>query len=249
MAMLLTDVLLLILCDILPARNVERFNADLSFNQQKSLLSECFPVFAAFFMMLYLGNAPRYAIDAMLPSESQAIFGIVYTPAQIINLVSAFAFKPLLKSLAEYWGKDRKKYIKTALVLILNIIIITVLIEVGAYYLGIPILSFIYGVDLEGMRPLLMLMLLGGGVNAIAYMLYYALTASRKQIPVFISFVISSIFIFFASTALVRASGLLGAAWSYVITLTLLSALLLGILFWIIVRNKKEGNSADCTLE
>ena len=240
LAMLLIDVLLLILCNILPSRQVERFRVDFSFTKQKGLLLECFPVFAAFFMMLYLGNAPRYAIDAMLPSQSQAIFGILYTPAQIINLISAFAFKPLLKSLAENWDINRKKYIRTVLMLIINITVITILVEVGAYFWGIPILSFVYGIDLDGMRSLLMLMLLGGGVNAIAYMLYYALTASRKQMQVFVSFVISSVFIFFVSVIFVRKMGLLGAALSYVVTLALLSVLLTGVLIWIIIRNKKN---------
>lgn len=43
----------------------------------------------------------------------------------------------------------------------------TFVCEVGAYILGIPVLSWLYGVNLKEYKLTLLLLLLCGGVNAI----------------------------------------------------------------------------------
>ena len=57
----------------------------------------------------------------------------------------------------------------------------TLICEVGAYILGIPVLSWLYGVNLKDYKMTLLLLLLCGGVNAVNIIFYYVLAIMRKQ--------------------------------------------------------------------
>lgn len=51
-----------------------------------SLLWGCFPIFASLFLSFYIGNAPKYAIDAQLSDELQACYGFIAMPVFVIEL-------------------------------------------------------------------------------------------------------------------------------------------------------------------
>ena len=59
---------------------------------------------------------------------------------------------------------------------------LTIAACVGAYLLGIPILSLVYGVDLRAYRMELVIIMICGGLNAYVYCLYYVVTVTGKQI-------------------------------------------------------------------
>ena len=46
------------------------------------------PIFVMEFLSLYIGNAPKYAIDSVLTEEIQAIFGIIIMPATVMSFIS-----------------------------------------------------------------------------------------------------------------------------------------------------------------
>lgn len=54
------------------------------------LLQCCFPVFLSAFLSFYIGNAPKYAIDAQLSDELQACYGFIAMPVFVIGLLNNF---------------------------------------------------------------------------------------------------------------------------------------------------------------
>ena len=161
----------------------------------KKLLLNCLPLAAGAFIILYMGNTPKYAVDKMLGPELQNIFSIIFMPAFVVNLFSLFAFRPMLTSLAKEWNAN---HLKAFLLILLKgfiwLLIITIVCLFGAYMLGIPILSILYKVDLAAYKVDLMLIMLGGSINAFSTILRFTLTVIRKHISSLWGYFIALVF-------------------------------------------------------
>lgn len=74
------------------------------------LLRECFPVFLASFLLFYIGNASKYAIDAVMDNAAQAFYGYIAMPVFVVGLLANFIYNPIIASLSEDWaeGQSRK---------------------------------------------------------------------------------------------------------------------------------------------
>lgn len=69
-------------------RMFEVVKIGISFKQLGILVLECLPLFLSSFIMMYLNNAPKYAIDRFYSDELQNIYNILFMPAFVINLFS-----------------------------------------------------------------------------------------------------------------------------------------------------------------
>lgn len=211
-------------------------------NLLRQLTKECFPLFLALFLMMYLINAPKYAIDNLMSLENQTYYNIIYMPAQVINLLSVFAFKPLLIQMAEYWNQNMvsklKKYIFRLYIYILGITVLAIGI---VYIIGVPILSFMYGVRLDHLRMELLAILIGGGFNAICNMLYYVLTAMRLQKNILISYVVVSLNAFKISHWFVKRYALMGAVCAYIILMCMLAVWMSISMYYYMKKKEKDS--------
>ena len=97
----------------------------------------------------------------------------------------------------------------------------------GAFWLGIPVLSLISGCDLEEYRMLLVVLMVGGGVNSATFFMYYILTIMRKAKSILIGYSSAALITLITSNYLVKSIGLVGAAYSFVITVLYLFAFFL----------------------
>lgn len=203
----------------------------------KKLFIDCFPLFVGTFLSLYIYNAPKYAIDKYMSAEFQTYYGIIFMPAFVINLFSEFIFKPLLTTLAVYWySKEIKRFNKIIIKLIVLIAIITIVVVIGAYLFGIPVLSLVYGVNLYEFRKELIVLLLGGGFSAGVYLLYNVLTCIRKQISVLLSYLLVSIATTIISPILVHMYKINGAAIAYLVSSMALFAIFVALLLFNILK-------------
>jgi O-antigen/teichoic acid export membrane protein len=108
----------------------------------KRLMIEGFPLFLSLFLNMYISNAPKYAIDAYLNEEVQALYGLVFMPAYVISLVAHFIFNPILKSYAEVWNEGRIKRFRFLVLRQCGVITgLTVLALIVAATIAVPILS------------------------------------------------------------------------------------------------------------
>ena len=238
-----TSISTIIFCLIINIRSINkiiRVRVSFEVNDLKKLFVDCFPLFAASFLSLYIYNVPKYAIDRYMSAEYQTYYGIIFMPAFVINLFSEFIFKPLLTTLAVYWNKNEINQFKKTIIKLLSIIVcITVLIIVGAHFIGISILSFVYSVDLNKFNMELIILLLGGGFGAGVYLLYNVLTTIRQQKSVLGGYLLVAIFSTIFTPVLVRWKHIRGASMAYLISSIILFMIFLALLYINIRKRNK----------
>ena len=225
------------------------FTGKVSWNGQaiKKLLWVCFPLFLGSFMMVYINNAPKYAIDTYMPAEYfQAYFNYLFMPAFVINLFSTFIFKPMVTTMAEVWVSNEKKLLLRIIgKLLLAVALLTAAVEVAGYFLGIPVLSWFYASDLSQYRAELLILVLGGGFNAVVTLMFYGITVLRKQKFVLIGYSVTLALALVISAALVPVGGLMGASIAYLLSMVILAAVFT-ITFVVCYRKgKREAEAAE----
>lgn len=158
------------------------------------LLISCFPVCIGAFLYNYLVNSPKYAIDNILNEEMQAVFNIIFMPVFVINMFGQFVFKPYVFPMGQAWNsKEYAKLIKLIFRQIFIIGVFAFMVVIGGGILGIPVLSLIYGVDLDSYRVLFAVLLLFGGIAALNTFSVVVLTVMRKQIYILLAYIIALI--------------------------------------------------------
>ena len=201
---------------------------------------ECFPLFAGSFLLLYVGNAPKYAIDACLDDTVQACFNFIFMPVFAIGMLANFIFNPILVVLAEHWNNRRYRNFRRIVVRQIFVITgITLLAVAVALTIGCPVLGVIFGADLTGSEMSLTILMVGGGMLALANFFIVVITVVRGQKYLLIGYAISAGSAMLLSNYFVRTYGLIGAAVLYTSLMTFTSAMFAAILLMCIRKERK----------
>lgn len=180
------------------------------------LLKECFPVFLALFLLFYIGNAPKYAIDATMDDVAQAYYGYIAMPVFVVGLLASFIYNPIIASLARDWADGRiGVFARRFAFQVLVIVAITLACIAGAWLLGVPVLNLLYNAQLEPYKGDLIILLVGGGFLAATTLFTTGITIIRRQNGLIVGYVAVSLLAFFACPPAVRAAGIDGASWVY----------------------------------
>lgn len=202
------------------------------------LVKMCIPLAVSTFLSTYIINSSKLSVDRVLGDEAQLYYTAVFMPNMVINLFSGIIFKPMQTAMAvNYYEKKYKNFWHIISKMILIITGFTFVCEVGAYILGIPVLSWLYGVNLKEYKLTLLLLLLCGGVNAINIIFYYVLAIMRKQKYMTILYIIVCLVSFLIMDTMTGKMGLMGASLGYLILVSLLAALLL---VYIIIQTRRN---------
>ena len=198
----------------------------------KKMAISVFPIFLNGFMLMYIFNVPKNAIDSglnmgVLPVGSQILYNILFMPASVINLMFIF-FRPQITRMAVYYSEGSINSVnKTARRIGLILAGTTVFVVVAGVTIGLPILGFIYNKNLGDYKIEFMLILLGGGFSTLATLMDNLLTIVRKQHLNLISYWASLVVALIIVNPLVNHYAIIGAAATY-----FCSMLLLFILLW-----------------
>ncbi len=234
----ISGILSLIICDIWVYQAFDRITFKADRQAMLGIWKDCFPLFIGMFLWTYLLSASRIAVDDVMTSEYQSYYQVLFMPVSVINLFAGFLIRPSLIPLTDNLkNHEYGQFWRTIGKILLELTGITVVCMLGAYLIGIPVLSVIVGCDLSEYRNLLTFLIFAGGFNAAAYTLYYVLTIYRDRISIIIGFCISAILAFFISEPLTRAYELYGAARSYFISVLVLTVI---FVVCIIVNNHKK---------
>ena len=205
------------------------------------LLLVTLPLCIGSFLTLYIGAAPRNAIDAHLNDELQAIYGFIAMPVFVVQLLVLFIFNPMLYGISCLWNEGKlREYVMQCLKQVVFVIIITVVCIAGAWLLGIPVLSAMYGVDLGPYKSDLLIMMLGSGLLGFAGLMGNLLTVMRYQNAILGGYIIVSVIAFFFSDKAVVDHGIRGAVLIYLILLTLLSMIFLAEYLYGVFRKRDK---------
>ncbi|MCI9129731.1 MAG: lipopolysaccharide biosynthesis protein [Eggerthellaceae bacterium] len=214
------------------------------------LFKMCAPLFVAIFLFNVIENMPKLVMEGMLPYDNQLYYNALYFPAQMILIAAQLVYKPLLLRMAGVW-QDASKRLKFDLILggiVLVIVAITAITWLIMAWVGVPVMSFLYGIDFEEYRSLLYLMLVTGGITALIDFLYQVITIMRRQKDVTVLYCISFFFSLFIPILLIGYTELEGAILSYLIIESILCVLLVWEYFRIrqgLSSERKRGGSAS----
>lgn len=208
-----------------------------------ALLKSCFPLAAGTFLIMYLGNAPKYMIDSVVSDEVQTGFNIVFMPVFVITLLSSFVFNPILGKVAAYWSKQEYKLFgKIVIQQCIIIAVITVCAIIFAWGRGIPVLAWIYKVNLKSYRKHLCMLMLAGGLLALLNLFNMVITAMRRQKLLLWVFGLGTVWMLLCGRLVLKAWGLYWLCIFYCLVLACICLALVGI----IIRSGKEKNKYVC---
>lgn len=195
-----------------------------------SLLKECFPLFLAAFLLFYIGNAPKYAIDAYMDDVSQAIFGFIAMPVFVVGLLAQLIYMPIIEPLGRQWSNGdvvgfRKEFFKQ----VGYIAALTLLCDAGAAVLGAPVLGMLYNTDLSPHVSELIILVTGGGFLAITSLMTMGITIIRKQRHLIMGYVVVALSALVFSPMAVLMGGLTGASWVYLAMMVALAVWFTGL--------------------
>ena len=200
-----------------------------SFASIKRLFIECAPLFVALFMYAFIDNMPKFMMEGVLTYDNQLFFNALYFPAQAILMTVGLIYKPLLVKMAAAWA-DVERRTRFDLFIVVMIVVILVITGAGAFlmnWIGIPIMSFLYGTDFEPYRSLSLVMLAAGGITGIIDFLYQVITVLRKQKVVMRLYLMTFVCSLFVPVLMINMTGLTGAVMSYLVLMSILLVLLL----------------------
>lgn len=211
-----------------------------SLNGVRDLLISCLPICIGAFLYNYLVNSPKYAIDRILGEEMQAIFNIIYMPVFMIAMLSMFVFKPFIFSMGKAWSNN--DMIRLSKMIIKQSFIICGLILIVLFcgsLLGIPVLSFIYGVDLTEYKKMFIMLLAFGGVVAFNSFGGAILTIIRKQRYILYAYLIALAVDLLLMDKMVEKYKLFGADLVYGIVMSTILVVYVTVIFSTLIKLKK----------
>ena len=183
----------------------------------------------ALFLYALIDNMPKFVMEGVLTYDNQLYFNALYFPAQGILLTIGLIYKPLLVRMAERVEPTPRSGGRFDLIIVLIMVIIVAYTGATALvmgWIGIPVMSFLYGLDFEQFRGLPFIMIAAGGVTAAIDFLYQVITVLRRQRAVTKLYIITFGFSLFVPLLLVNFTGLPGAVIGYLIVMCILLVLL-----------------------
>ncbi len=193
------------------------------------LFIQCAPLFGALFLFNLIESMPKFVMEGTLAYKYQLYFNALFFPAQAILLSIGFIYKPQLLRLSSIWANPRKRR-RFDLIIVAVMALIVVITSVCAAFMagpGIPLMSFMYGLNFERYRTLALLMVVAGGVTAAIDFLYAIITVLRHAGDVTKIYLICFAVSVVLPVILINLLGLMGAVVSYLAIMALLLVLLI----------------------
>lgn len=234
--------LILLLVYTYPQINIARTGRS---NDWKMLFVQCFPLFLASFSNICIGNASKYALDVYATEAIQGYYGMLFMPVFVINLISGCIYSPFLVRLAGYWANgsvDRLKRFVWAQFALIGLLCIGV--TLFGHFLGIKLMSLVFGTDLSPYRGLLTILLIGGGMSAYVEFTNNIIAVIRKQKALIWIYASVALLALVVTVIFVKNKGITGAAISYTVVLGIHAAVMIGYTLLMLKRGNDNVDSA-----
>lgn len=189
-----------------------------------SLLQVGFNAFALNFLAIYLINSPRYAIDDMLPSRLQTVFGIIIMPATFMGLLGQYIVQPMLTRISKnIKNQEYDELEKTVIKILLMIAVLGTLVFIVAYVLEVPVFKLIYGLDLQEYKTSMLVIIIGSILYSYSIVLSTILISMRKNFIQVVIYGICAIFSTILAYITIKNIEILGASVTYLLTMAIVT--------------------------
>ena len=211
------------LYDIRNYRKISHDEIKFKTSNIKSLLKNSWPVFVFSVLGVFLANCQKYVLTYFADNDIQAIFGMLIMPATVISLAGSYLVNPFVGKLTEI--KNKKKYAEFrdfGRKLIFAVLEIGILGLIVCGFIGIPVLNFVYQIDLNEYWLLLEVIIVGAIFTAVAMFPSAFLTILRENKVQSIIYAIISAASLALSIILIPFYGITGAVIAYMVAGALL---------------------------
>ncbi len=222
-SMLVTHIALTVITDgyVLPDFKGPAFS--FSFKKTSFLLAACLPLFINSFLQMYLNNAPKYAVDSFCNERDLAAYNVLSMISFVVALLADFVINPQIAKVSEAYNSGNKS--RFARVLIMQGVIVIIIGIIGlilAKIFAIPVLSFCFGFDLGDNSNTVCVLLIAGILLALYQIFQLILIVMRKQTWCLLGIIIASVSAYCSSSIFVQKYGIIGGAFSYLISMAIL---------------------------
>lgn len=239
--LVLVNILFMLMLDYKNIKNKfskSNFSKDIN----HKLLRLGFSTFLYSFLSIYVTSATKYAINSFSTDDIQAVYGIIIMPASFLSMVSTYLIQPFLNKITDYLLDDNmKSIVKLITKLSLAIIVIGILAIIVCYLIGIPILEFVYSTKLVEQKINLIIILVGSIFYSLVVLFSSVFIAMRKTNEQLVLLIITAISAFITSNIFVKASGMDGAAFSYLLVMFIEFFLHFSVLAFVIKKNSVKS--------
>lgn len=205
----------------------------------KRVIRSSIAICVSAFLTNYIVNIPKNSIALYLDNTMQTYYNILAMPSFIISLFASVIIVPMYTDIAFLAYNDMKKFVKKIIKIQGLLIILTATFLVLGELIGVPIINFLYGVDINLYRLEFGILIVSGGFSSLATFYVYIITVFSKSKLLFLVYGLVSILSTLFGNYLVQNLELFGATLNYFISTLLISFSLLFIILRI-VRRKIE---------
>lgn len=205
----------------------------------KRIIRSSIAICVSAFLTNYIVNIPKNSIALYLNNTMQTYYNILAMPSFIISLFASVIIVPMYTDIAFLAYNDMKKFVKKIIKIQGLLIILTATFLVLGELIGVPIINFLYGVDINLYRLEFGILIVSGGFSSLATFYVYIITVFSKSKLLFLVYGLVSILSTLFGNYLVQNLELFGATLNYFISTLLISFSLLFIILSI-VRRKIE---------
>lgn len=240
-ALTLVNIFFLIIYDLPNFRKLYTDKIKLTAQKTRKILKICFPIFLFSALSIYLSNCQKYILTYFEPNDIQTIFGILIMPATIISLVGAYLINPSINILSNlHIQKNYISFSKVTKKIFSTIIISGIIIFAVAFIIGIPIINFIFQINLNSYKPLFLIVMLAAIFFAICMIISSILTVLEKIKQQSIFYIITAIISTIISIFAIINFGIAGAIYSFLISSIILLICYIVAYYLCIKKLKKE---------
>lgn len=235
------SVIALLTSNILVYRNFGTIQFKFRWNKIMKVFLDCLPLFLGYFLLLYVGNAPKYAIDACMSDVDQACYNFIFMPVFAVGMFANFIFNPILVKLAHRWDEGRiGAFTKIVVRQMFVIAGITLLAVAVALTIGCPVLGFLFNADIMQYKTDLAILMVGGGMLALVNFFSVVVTVMRYQKHLTSGYVVLAVLAWLMANRTVAAYGIRGATILYTVLMAALSLIFAGVMFFFIRKRAAE---------
>ena len=233
----IVNIVLILIYDLKNIKQVEIEKTKFTKEANIRLFKIGFFTFILTFLGTYLINSPRYAIDDLLESNLQTIFGIIIMPASFMGLLGQYIIQPSLTKMSDaIKNKQYDELSKIIKTLILLVLAAGVIVFAVAWFLEVPVLKLVYGVELQPYFVSMMIIIFGSVLYSLSFVLSAILIAMRRTLGQTIVYGIVSVISTIMAYTLVNKIQIIGASMTYTLTMALMA---IAFLIYTVICMKK----------
>ena len=195
--------------------------SDSAFSIRKTfgVIRECFPLFIASVIPIFITAYPRIILEKYYGSELLGFYGNVSTPSLLITTLAPVVLTALLPSYGiAYKNEDKQKILKIWLMSVFGCLVFGVISFVVMIFLAKPVLTLVYTEQILPYVIYLYPVIAAVVIYSFCMCSYTALIAIRKKTMVIVSAFIALVICLIVSNCLIKPYSIKGAIAVLIIT-------------------------------